>query len=415
MNVGLALSVSLVFSCLFLDNFLLFQLAPILDTVAKLCHVQKHMVAYLYFVKPLVTLPTSILTGKLVNLIGPIPTCALGSTCYFIACWFYAFADQLYLWFIARIFQAVGSALTVGAGMYLIYMSAQPRDRGKLMGIAYTGNGVGVFLGPLVGSYLFHDKRVGPFYLHFALSFIAVFQVVLGIIIARRSNPTTERKPHVRNAFSVWLQLLRNKQMICVILAASSACTVLGIVEPLLPGIIKERTGYDNKKIDLLWAFGNFFYPITIPAAGWISDHVQRHYVVLFGLAGFAVLLPWWELMQRSVYSIVAYLGLVFALDATVDAPIHPLIAHVADDLELGENSAVAYTLGDVAQNFGHLFGPAIAIILEKRLEASEDMNDPIMIRTLFVVSAWFILAFLVVLWGFWRNQKIEENKNSYV
>ena len=196
--------------------------------------------------------------------------------------------------------------------------------------------------------------------------------------------------------------------MVCIMVSATAACGVVGIVEPLLPRLITHHhPAVSDQSRDRLWAMGASFYPLMIVLSGYVSDRVPRHRVLQAGLLGFAALLPMWSLARGNITTVVVYVAFVFGFDAVVDAPVQPLIASVVDELKLGEDGVIAFTLGEVAQNFGHLFGPGLSIWLSSRRDReilehhSVEKFEKLLFNVQLVVSAIFLLGFLFVVRGF--------------
>ena len=392
----------MVFLCLFLDNFSLYMLAPILDDVVSITGSTKENATMLYCIKPIIALPFSIVTGKFVCLIGPRFTAGIGIACFFICCWVNAVAGSIWTWALARVIQSIGSALTVGAGMYLIGLVTDETNRGKYMGLAYAGNALGVFAGPFVGSWLFHTH--GQFIVYSSLSSLAALQLALFLILAFDKSDTFNRSKVKcdKTPFRIWKLLLSNRPMICLMIAAGSACTVLGLVEPVLPHLIKNRFKLSDAEVDNLWACGTLFYPLTVPVAGYLSDCLPRHRLLQIGLAGFACVLPLWSLICDYEWGVRIYLALIFSLDAVVDAPVQPLIASVVEGLGLTEGGSIGFTLGDMAQNFGYLVGPFLS------REVNETGEPQVL---MLIMASWFVAVFIIVSIGFftWRKQPMIE------
>ena len=420
------LIVILVFLCLFLDNFSLYMLAPILDDVVTKLGVAKERGALLYCIKPLVSLPCSLLAGKLVAKLGSLRTCGIGIVCYFICCWQHAYATSIYAWAGARVTQAIGSALTVGAGMLLIRQCTDEHNRGRYMGLAFTGNGLGVFAGPLFGGLYY--VRLGQSHVYGALSAVALLQGLVCLLAAARKGPrngspvSTRASPEIKPVTDVHDDMvgypregdaigsslsvhsppppppsplatcrlvLAQPRMLCILLAATSACSVLGLVEPCLPALIKESLGFTDEQLALFWASGAAVYPVMVLFGGWLSDRIPRHRLLQAGLIGFACCLPLWVVLRQRVATVWLYLALLFGLDALVDSPVQPLIASVVESLGLDAGGSIGFTLGDVGQNFGYLIGPLLSIEIEKRA------HKPL--YPLLIMSGWFATVLVVV------------------
>jgi MFS family permease len=388
--VSRSLVISMVFLCLLLDNFSLYMIAPILDDVVLITGSSKQSATMLYCIKPVIALPFSLVTGKLVTLIGPRLTAGIGILCFFSFCWLNAFATSIWTWALARVIQSIGSSLTVGAGMYLIGLFTDDSNRGKFMSLAFSGNALGVFAGPFVGSTLFHTR--GQFLVYSCLSTLAVLQMVLCFLLGYDGSGALGAVKIVsdKTPFRIWCSLLSSKQMLCLMLAAGSACTVLGLIEPGLPYLIKRRFKYTEEEFDSLWACGTLLYPITVPIAGYLSDCMPRHRLMQIGLIGFACMLPLWKVLSEYEWGIRLYISLIFALDAVVDAPVQPMIATVVEVLGLREGGSIAFTLGDMAQNVGYLIGPFLS---------NEANDDPQVL--MIILSAWFVCVLVIITWGF--------------
>jgi MFS family permease len=173
-------------------------------------------------------------------------------------------------------------------------------------------------------------------------------------------------------------------------LAAGSACTVLGLIEPGLPFIIKKKFKFSEEEFDSFWACGTLLYPITVPVAGYLSDCMPRHRLMQIALIGFSCVLPLWSVLSEYEWGTRIYISLIFALDAVVDAPVQPMIASVVEGLGLREGGSIAFTLGDMAQNVGYLIGPFLS---------NEASDDPQVL--MIILAAWFLFVLGIVTWGF--------------
>ncbi|XP_029292953.1 synaptic vesicular amine transporter-like [Cottoperca gobio] len=304
--------------------------------------------------KSIVQLIINPFIGQLTNRIGyHIPMCA-GFCIIIFASTLFAFSSSYFLLLLARSVQGVGgSCLSVTGMTVLADVYKDDEERGRAIGISFSGLALGLIAGAPFGSLMYQFVgKMAPF---LVLAVIAVLGGGLHALIFKPWLMRTEMEKGTS-----LLTLLKDPY---ILIAAGAICfttLVIATVETALP-IWMMKTMCASK-----WQLGTVFLPDSISYL--IASHIfgrlsQKHSaswlcacigMILTGVTticfGFS----------KNIYHVLvlnAFLG--FSV-GTVDSSIMPLMGYLVD-LRYVPVYGTVYAIADVAVCIGFSLGPAIA------------------------------------------------------
>ncbi|GIO17404.1 hypothetical protein J18TS1_05040 [Oceanobacillus oncorhynchi subsp. incaldanensis] len=137
---------------IFTDMLLYGMIVPILPDYADSLSISQTAIGILfgsYAAALLIATPVFGVISDKVGRRGPMLWGILGLT---LATLLFAFANTFWLLLICRILQGIAAAATWTAGLALLADFYPSKERGKVMGIALSGQAMGTLLGPTFGG-----------------------------------------------------------------------------------------------------------------------------------------------------------------------------------------------------------------------------------------------------------------------
>ncbi|SCZ62090.1 MFS transporter [Thiohalomonas denitrificans] len=266
----------------------------------------------------------------------------------------FVFARQFGELLFLRVFQGIGLALTIPAGMALLAANTEKSTRGGSMGIYTTARLIGFGLGPLVGGAL-HDTLGFNAVFYTAAGFIAIATLLVQLWIKDGpSRGTTE----VRRTFRVFDRTLLSPGILGAALAVFAMASAFSVMTPL-------EQEFNERLEQGAFAFGAAFSVLILTRLllqvpfGRLSDRFGRKTVIISGLM---IMAPATALIGE-VQTTTQLLGLRAIQgigSAGIAAPAFALAADVSTDGNTGRQMALA-TMGF---GLGIATGPMLAGVL---------------------------------------------------
>lgn len=202
----------------------------------------------------LLTVTTLMLTvGRLADMKGKKPIYMAGFLIFTLGSLFCGLASNIYLLIAARIFQALGAAMTMALGMAIITESFPPSERGMALGLSGTLVSLGTVLGPTLGGLI-----LKYFTWHWVF-FVNLPLGVIGVLMVQRFVPFIRPKGQQRFDFA-------------------GAVTFLGsILSFLLALTTGQRQGFTSQPV--LWLAAAFV--VLLGAFIWVEMRVPQPMVEL--------------------------------------------------------------------------------------------------------------------------------------
>jgi MFS family permease len=289
--------------------------------------------------------------ARVVPRIGPRLAMVLGTLGLMLCTAAFMWATSFLGLVAARTLQGVAAAMTWTAGPMALASTTAPTRRGRVMGLAMLGSGLGTLCGPPVGGWLFERGGIAlPFAFSMALCVLLLCGVVFAVPIKlapRKELPLRLVSTHPR----VRLVAL-------IILTASGILTLL---EPVLPLYLNERFGLAPSEIGLAFGAAVLCYALAAGPAGALADRFGRVRTAGVGLLLSALLLPFIA-FWGSALGVVGALGLLGAASAFSLTPTMAAMADALDLVEPGTDTdyASVYAIYNAAYAVGMWLGPVL-------------------------------------------------------
>lgn len=296
--------------------------------------------------------------ARLVPRVGPRAAIAGGLGGLIVTTIAYALATSFSGLVLARALQGVSAAATWTAGPMVLASSSAPTERGRVMGIAVAGSGIGTLCGPPLGGVLYEHGPAWPFVVA-AVLLLTVWVAVLLVVpvhVEARAELPLRRVLTAPGVFRVAL----------VIVAASSILTLL---EPVLPPHLQARFAWTPSQIGLAFGVAILAYALAARPVGALADRRGRLTTAASGLLAASLLLPLLSLPAPPAVVIVV-LALLGTASAAALAPTLAAMADAVDvvaaaDPALGTPDYTSvYAVYNVAYAVGMWSGPVIGAAL---------------------------------------------------
>ncbi|XP_068587619.1 synaptic vesicular amine transporter-like [Cebidichthys violaceus] len=255
---------------------------------------------------------------------------------------------------VARSVQGVGGSCLSVAGMVMLADEYKDnKERGRAMGISFTGLTLGLIAGAPFGSVMYQFVgKMAPF---LVLAVIAVLAGGLHALIFKPSRAQAEMEKG-----TPLLTLLKDPY---ILIAAGAICLttlVIAIIEAALP-IWMMKTMCASK-----WQLGTVFLTDSISylIASNIFGHLSQKYNGSWLCAFIGMILAGITTISfgfsKNIYHLFVLNAIVGFSVGTVDSSIMPLMGNLVD-LRYVPVYGTVYAIADVAICIGYSVGPAIA------------------------------------------------------
>ncbi|XP_034395428.1 synaptic vesicular amine transporter-like isoform X2 [Cyclopterus lumpus] len=292
--------------------------------------------------------------GPLTDRIGyHIPMCA-GFCIIIFSTTLFAFSSSFILLLLARSVQGVGGSCLSVAGMGMLADGYKDgKERGRAMGISFTGLALGLIAGAPFGSVMYEFVgKMAPF---LVLAAVAVLAGGLHALVFEPSRVQTEM-----DKGTPLLTLLKD---LYILIAAGAICLttlVIATIETALP-IWMMKTMCASK-----WQLGTVFLTDSISylVASNIFGHLSQKYSRSWLCACIGMILAGISTIafgfSNNIYHVLVLNAIVGFSVGTVDSSIMPLMGNLVD-LRYVPVYGTVYAIADVAVCIGFSLGPAIA------------------------------------------------------
>ncbi len=264
--------------------------------------------------------------GIMADRFGRVKTIVSGMVLFAVSSLMLVFAEDLYLFAIARVVEGVGSALTTPAIFALTADLAPQRARGSGMGFTSTMENVGSLAGPTVGGLLAQVAGfASPFYVACAMALVSA-----GLVLPIRDQ-TDRHLPSSRSSpITIFSSLRQNVSASRSLLVLCVRGFIIGISQSLFVLVFVLYMAFN---IDMQPAEVGFSFTLISGSmlaftflAGNLSDRFGRKpFVILGGIIIGSMIIAF--SLTRSiaeVYLVSIILGLGVAVN---NAPINALLA----------------------------------------------------------------------------------------
>lgn len=267
---------------------------------------------------------------------------------------FYAFASKFWMLIAARSLQGVSAAITWTAGFALLADLFPPEKRGKAMGIALSGESIGMLIGPSVGGWLF---QLGGYTLPFIVA--ACFAILDGILRLILIKDV----PHEKSGNPLeFVALFKNGKLLPIVGVVIVGAAIPCVMEPTLPLRLENELGLSAGFTGMLFAVPILAYAAAAPTIGSASGRVGSRKLMLTGMLLTAVFLPL-TVVSKSIWFTAVFLGFLGIGIGLSVTPSLPEFAQIAQ--ESGTNSfGASFSIYNTAYSLGMMLGPTLGGVL---------------------------------------------------
>ncbi|NEW09208.1 MFS transporter [Paenibacillus sp. SYP-B3998] len=381
MSKAQRIGLSLVIAILFIDMLLYSLLIPMIPYFTEKLNPSSTMMGILFSSYAVALFITTPLFGWLSDRIGrktPMIMGLLGlalSTCLFV------YAENMTLLISARFIQGIAAAASWTAALALLADLFPGKSRGPVMGIAMTGISTGSLLGAPIGGWLF---ELGGFRMPFFCAATLILVTIAASFLFLKESARTKSTGTKEGS-----SLLRNRSVLYIAAVVLLAEISLTLLEPLLPVFLTERLAVTPLEIGLLIGAMTLAYGAMAPISGAMTSRFNPLAMMLLGLAGLAVSMPFIVLSQ-SFWQEVAVLVVVGGMIGFTLSPALSSLGSIVDEGGESGDYGSAYALFNMFHAIGMIIGPLIGGVL----------TDLITIPTAIIAVSIIILAFTVMLFG---------------
>ncbi|WP_080874509.1 MFS transporter [Oceanobacillus timonensis] len=333
---------------IFTDMLLYGMIVPILPDYAETLGISQSAIGILfgsYAAALLIATPVFGVISDKVGRRGPMLWGILG---LMIATLLFAFANTFWLLLICRILQGIAAAATWTAGLALLADFYPSKERGKVMGIALSGQAMGILLGPTFGGWLY---QLGGYMLPFFVAAgIALIDGLLRVFLLKE-------EPHQKeeDTSGAW-QLLKNRTLLMIVGAVVIGAAIPSVLEPTFPTHLQHVFDASPGIIGLLFGVPSLAYAFAAPIVGSVSTKIGHPKTITIGLAITAVSFVL-VVMPTTMWLQVAALALIGISMGTVLAPTLPELADIAQENQT-QAYGVTFAIYNTAYSIGMMVGP---------------------------------------------------------
>lgn len=339
---------------IFTDMLIYGLVVPILPGYASSLGISQTAIGFLfssYAITLFIATPIFGLLSDRIGRRGPMLWGLLGLAAATIL---FSFANSYMLLIVARALQGIAAAVTWTAGLALLADLYPPKERGKAMGIALSGQAAGTLLGPTVGGWFY---ELGGYQAPFLFAAgLALFDGVLRLILLR--DIPSRKSENYLSPFKV----MRDRRLLIIAGVVIIGASVPSVLEPTLPIHLQKHFNITPGYIGLLFAVPTLSYGLLAPAIGTISTRIGHIKTIIIGLIMVSISLPLTVLPDKIWIQVLA-MGLLGTSMALVLTPSLPELANVSE--QSGVNAyGLTFAIYNTAYSIGMMIGPMISSTL---------------------------------------------------
>lgn len=340
----------------FTDMFIHGMIVPILPIYAASLGISQTALGFLFGSYALALLITTPIFGMISDKIGRRGPMLWGILGLAAATLLFAFANTFWFLLLARILQGCAAAITWTAGLALLADFYPSEERGQAMGIALSGQAIGILVGPSMGGWLYQIG--GYMFPFFVAAGMAVLDGLLRLLLLKEEphrEKQTEQQP---------FELLRNQHFLLIVGAVMIGAAVPSALQPTLPARFEAVFHATPLVIGLLFAVPTIAYAVIAPLIGRLSTKLGHARMTVLGFIITALAMAFVTL-PSNIYLEIAALSLIGIGMGMILAPSLPCMADLAQEKE---NASYGFTFAiyNTAYSVGMMIGPVLSGLLSE-------------------------------------------------
>ncbi len=349
-----------IFITVFIDLLSFGLVIPDLQIRAKSIGADGWLLGAVLGIFSLATLISAPVLGRLSDRYGRKPILLFGAAMNVISFIVYAFANNLPLMFLSRIFGGIGSANLSAAYAY-VADSTNPEERAKNMGLIGAAFGMGFILGPTLGGIL--SKAGGNFLLGVVAALIALINCVwISTTLREIRQPGQEISQATVFSFTTFRRAVSAPGMAILLALFFVYNYGFSNLESTFILLTHEHFGLDEMGAGLVLGFVGIMIGVTQGIlVGPIQKAIGERNMVRIGLMIVAPSLAIIPFLPSWHYILIGSIGLCFGSGISTPA-VQTLISKSASASVQGGIFGITQSLGA----FARIIGPLTAQIAYK-------------------------------------------------
>ena len=339
----------------FTDMFIHGMIVPILPIYAGSLGISQTALGFLFGSYALALLITTPIFGMISDKLGRRGPMLWGILGLAAATLLFAFANTFWFLLLARILQGCAAAITWTAGLALLADFYPSEERGQAMGIALSGQAMGILVGPSLGGWFYQIG--GYMFPFFVAAGMAVLDGLLRLLLLKEEphrEKQTEQQP---------FELLRNQHFLLIVGAVMIGAAVPSALQPTLPARFEAVFHATPLVIGLLFAVPTIAYAVIAPLIGRLSTKLGHARMTVLGFIITALAMAFVTL-PSNIYLEIAALSLIGIGMGMILAPSLPRMADLAQE----KNASYGFTFAiyNTAYSVGMMMGPVLSGLLSE-------------------------------------------------
>jgi len=319
-----------------------FAIAPLLPLYLRDRHISAAAVGIVMAAFFLGALLSQYPAGRAAARHGPRPMLLVGLAGYAVGCLGLVAADGVMVTAAMRVLQGAGAGAFEVATLTAVAVTVAPGLRGRAFGAVFTGQLVGVTVGPLLGG-LAGERHLDAMFLTSGAAAVLASLPVLWLLPAGRwisPVPAPPRRGHPdaaaggggrdRPGRRRW-----SRGVVGLLLVASCGGFANGVYETCW-SLLMRREGESTGFIGLTFALFGLPYLLFAWPAGWLVDRVDRRHLIAVTMAIRAAAIAAYPFLHTRTLILV-----IGCLEGVVLSALYP-----AGQSLLAQESALAGALG---------------------------------------------------------------------
>lgn len=227
-----------------------------------------------------------------------------------------------------RALQGIGAGAAEVAALAMVSAAVNPDRRGKAFASIYGGQVAGMAVGPLIGSILGVNLMWMVFVAAGVASLAACAPALVIVEVRARPDDSPDGLPSPRSSIRL------SPALIGSLLASVVLGLTFGVYEICWTLLLKLR-GASGWEIGLSWTLFAVPFVLMTRPSGWLTDHLNRKYLVMGGLTLSVVMCGLYPFLH-SVPLLVALGGAEAVGVAIVLPAVQSLLAQASDPSQFG-------------------------------------------------------------------------------
>jgi MFS transporter, DHA1 family, multidrug resistance protein len=293
--------------------------------------------------------------GRQSDLKGRKNYLSFGMFLYFFISLLFVFTRQVWVLILLRLAQGFASAMILPVAQAYVGRITPLRSEGWVMGLFNVSLFGGLSLGPLVGGVV--NDWLDIRFAFLSMGLLSFIGFALCLLLLPKETPRSAPEPGNPTGIIPYLELVKVKSLLSLVVFRASFTTCIGIIWAFLPLLASSEFGLSSSAIGFMIMSNVFVSGLFQVPMGYLADRVSKRVMVVCGgiLAALAVL----GLTGASSFLDLMILNVLLGLAGGISFPSLMAIG-VIEGRKMNAMGSVMGLLA-LAHSLGMLIGPLLA------------------------------------------------------